>query len=196
MLGGELMEPSDLLSDELEQIYIMLDILEVMHDRLQKNLPINIHDLKKIVRFFNLFVHKVHNKKEEDIIFPLLKKYNDIQSSSIIKDIAAENSLGELYLEQIKKSISNYENGQIEAVDELKKNMKKYLNLEKSHVQKEELFVLPLCKKEIPQSEQSSILKAMSQHDDMDFGAGMHEKFHQAFEKVINKMKKEYYNQN
>ena len=190
------MEPSDIISEELEQIYTMLDILEVMHDRLQNNLPINLNDLKKIIRYFKVFVHKSHNKKEEDIVFPELKRCNSVASKDMVKELLSENSLGELYLKTLKEMINNYEKGDIGTKDEIMDTMRKYLKLEKNHVQKEELFILPLCKREISQRKNQEMLKAMIDHDNHDFGEGMHGKFHKAFSKVISSMQKEYFNSN
>jgi len=39
------MKPSDFLSDELDQIFCMLDILEVMHERLSQGQDVNLDDL-------------------------------------------------------------------------------------------------------------------------------------------------------
>lgn len=190
------MEPADLLAEELEQIYIMLDILEVMHARLQKGQTINIGDLKRIIHFFKVFAHKAHGKKEENIFFPLLKKYSQFQSSPIIEELMSENSLGEFYLETLKDAIEKYEKGDARAKDKMLGIMKKYLSLEKNHAQKEEIFFLPLCKREIPKQDYSSIFEAMKTHDNQQFGSNMHDKFHQAFAKVISKMKQHYFTSN
>ena len=48
------MKPSDFLSDELDQIFCMLDILEVMHERLSQGQDVNLDDLKRIIQYFKI----------------------------------------------------------------------------------------------------------------------------------------------
>ena len=78
---------SHLLHEELEQIYIMLDILEIMHNKLEQNQKINLNDLKKIINYFKIFLHKSHHFKEETILFPELKNIIESPTKHIIEEL-------------------------------------------------------------------------------------------------------------
>ncbi|MBH37860.1 hypothetical protein CL658_02385 [bacterium] len=196
MVFGGLMKPSDLLSDELDQIFCMLDILEVMHERLSQGKPVNLDDLKRIIQYFKIYANHAHNKKEETILFPELKRYSGFQSNDIINQLKSENSLAELYLTSLKHIIKDVKKGSIQAKEKLLTLLKKYLVLEKTHLHNEQIFVIPLCNQEIPEDKQQSLLNRFKEFDEKLFGHGMQHKFHKAFADVIANLQKSYYTKN
>lgn len=187
---------SHILHEELEQIYIMLDILEVMHNKLKKNEKINLNDLKKIINYFKIFLHKSHHTKEEKILFPELQNIIESPTKHILKELVIENSLGETYLNTLNNFLMQYKEGNRKAKENLLKTLKKYINLEKKHIQKEEIFIIPICKQKMNETKLNKIINEMNKNDDDIFGKGMHKKFPEAFKKVISKLKKEYYSKN
>ncbi|RAP27947.1 hypothetical protein DID78_05730 [Candidatus Marinamargulisbacteria bacterium SCGC AG-343-D04] len=191
--GGHLiMKPSHLLAEEIEQIYSMLDILEVMHEQLQNDQPVNLDDLSRIIHYFRVFVHICHNKKEQHIVFPELQKSGISMNMGIIKDMQSENQLAEFYIFALKKILKDVKKGDKVAEKKLKTMISKYLNLEKNHIQKEQLFVLPLCNQEISEEKQEKITAEFKLSDEYEFGSGMHHKFHEAFAKKIKSMQQHY----
>jgi len=190
------MKPSDLLSDELDQILCMLDILEVMHDRLARGEEINLHDLKRIIQFFKIFANRTHNKKEEKFLFPKLERHVKKQTYAIIDKLKSENSLAELYLTSLKNNLKEAEKGSLNAKNKLITLIKKYLVLEKTHLQNEQIFVIPLCNQEIPLEKQNQLLNEFQEYDEKLYGHGMQKKFHQAFRKAIDNLKQHYYTEN
>ncbi|MBA95704.1 MAG: hypothetical protein CMP21_08310 [Rickettsiales bacterium] len=190
------MKPSDLLSDELDQILCMLDILEVMHERLSQGKPVNLDDLKRIIQYFKIFANRTHNKKEEKILFPALRRHSGVQSNDIINQLKSENSLAELYLTSLKHIIKDVKKGSFQAKEKMLTLLKKYLVLEKTHLHNEQIFVIPLCNQEIPEDKQEKILKEFQAYDEKLFGHGMQRKFHKAFGKVIKNLQKHYYTDN
>ena len=147
------MKPAEFLSDELDQIFCMIDILEVMVGRLEQGKSVNLDDIKKLVHFFRVFTNQTHNKKEEEILFPEIKKDN-INNQQILDTMKSENSLAELYLNSLNNIIDDVKNGDGQAKNKMITLIKKYLILEKNHLQKEQIFVLPLCNQEIPKEKQ------------------------------------------
>jgi hemerythrin-like domain-containing protein len=189
------MKLSDLLSDELDQILSMLDILEVMHDRLSRGEDINLNDLKRIIQFFKIFANRTHNKKEEKFLFPQLQRFSE-QSHAIIDKLKSENSLAELYLRSLRSNLKNVQAGCPHAKNKLITLIKKYLVLEKTHLQNEQIFVIPLCNQEIPKEKQDQLLTEFNTYDEHLYGHGMQQKFHQAFRQAIDNLKKHYYTDN
>jgi hemerythrin-like domain-containing protein len=190
------MVPSDMLSEEIEHIYCMLDILEVMHSKLLDNQDVNLDDLRKVINFFHNFAHKSHNKKEENVLIPELKKHNNVYDNSLFKEIIMENHLAEFYITILKKLLKDVGHGDDCARAKLITMLKKYLTLEKKHVQKEEIYILPLCKQMLSKSKYNRIMTEFKLVDEAEFGSGMYSKFHDAFSQVISSMQKQYYTKN
>ena len=190
------MLPSDMLSDEIEQIYCMLDVLEVMHKKLKANENVNLNDLRKVINFFHNFAHKSHNKKEEDVLIPELNKQSNSMDKQLFKDMVKENHLAEYYISILRELVKDVSAGDETAKLKLITMIKKYIDLEKKHVQKEQIYIIPLCKEKLSKKKYNRILTEFKLVDESEFGSGMHSKFHSAFSKVINSMKKQYYTQN
>ncbi len=190
------MRPSDMLSDELDQIFSMLDILQVIYERLRDNQEVNLQDLKKVINFFRVFVHLSHNKKEENILFPEIEKSQDLNQKNIVQELRMENELTEFYMTLLKKLLLDIERGNLSAKEQMMKMMKKYHDLEKSHIQKEQIFVLPLCQQELSDTQKEDVVKQFKLSDEAKFGSGMHDKFHDAFSSIIHSMKEQYYSEN
>ncbi len=183
------MTPSDILSHEIDVINGMLEILCVMHQDLSQNKPVNLRDLKKVINFFRVYVHQSHNKKEQDILFPELEKYGISQNDGIIKDMVSENQLAEFYISALMKLLKDVENEPVHAKGKLVSLMEKYLTLEKNHLHKEQFFILPLCKQEVPEDKKDRLATEFNLSDESEFGAGMTAKFHDACEQLMNTMK-------
>ena len=190
------MEPSDMLSEELEQIYCMLDILEVIYTRLRDKKEVNLDDLRRVINFFHVFAHRSHNQKEEHVIIPELKKMNNFHDNAVFKEMINESHLAEFYIVILKKLIKDFHHGDERVRMKLITMIKKYLILEKEHVQKEEIYILPLCKQKISKQRYSRIMTEFKLLDEFEFGSGMQGKFHDAFSKVITNLKKQYYRDN
>ena len=190
------MKPSDLLSDELDQIFCMLDILEVMYNRLAEGKDVNLDDLKKIIQFFKIYANHTHNKKEEQILFPEIKRYSGLKSRDIINQLKSENSLAELYLTSLRNILKDVKNGSIQAKEKMITLLKKYLVLEKSHLHNEQIFVIPICNQDIPEEKQDLLLTKLKEFDEKLYGHGMQKKFHDAFSDVISNLQKSYYPEN
>lgn len=190
------MLPSEMLSEEIEHIYCMLDILEVMYSRLLANDDVNFDDLRKAINFFHNFAHKSHNKKEENVLIPELKKLNNVYDNSLFKEIIMENHLAEFYITILKKLVKDVGHGDEKARAKLIIMLKKYITLEKRHVQKEEIYVLPLCNQKLAENKYNKIMTEFRLVDEAEFGSGMYSKFHDAFSKVISNLKNQYYTEN
>jgi hemerythrin-like domain-containing protein len=186
------LKPSQILSEELDLISTMLDILTVMQQRMKNNEGVKHEDLKKIVNFIKIYVHECHNKKEKEVLFPELEKKHNAENESILKDIKNENKLTEFYISLLEKLIKEKESGQKSAEKKLITLMEKYIKLEKRHIQKEQFYVVPLCKQEIAEKNKEKLTNAFHECDDQTFGRGMHEKFHEAFDRIVHEMEKQY----
>lgn len=190
------MLPSDMLSDEIEQIYCMLDILEVMHSKLRADEDINLDDLRKVINFFHNFANKSHNKKESEVLIPELKKHSNSMDNALFSEILKENHLAEFYISILKRLIKDVSKGNEKAKARLIVMIKKYLDLEKKHIQKEQIYVLPLCKEKLSEQKYNRIMTEFRLVDESEFGSGMSSKFHTAFAQVISTMKAQYYTNN
>ena len=138
-------EPSDMLSEEIDDIMAMIDIFEVMLNKLQSNQEVNMNDLKKVINFFRVYVHMSHNKKEQLIVFPELEKSENLTHKELLKELTSEKHLSEFYIYALIKIFKHVLKGDAEQQQKLVTLMRKYITLEKKHVQKEKDNILPLC---------------------------------------------------
>ena len=66
--------PTDQLKAEHEKILILLGILKRICAKLEAKRDINPLYLGQVIEFMKIFVDKFHHGKEEDLLFPVMRK--------------------------------------------------------------------------------------------------------------------------
>jgi len=66
--------PTDQLKAEHEKILILLGILKRICAELEAKRDINLLYLGQVIEFIKIFVDKFHHGKEEDLLFPAMRK--------------------------------------------------------------------------------------------------------------------------
>jgi hemerythrin-like domain-containing protein len=169
------------LIDEHEGILFGLKILEKMANLLKGKEKVEVSDIKDMVEFFQLFADKCHHGKEEGFLFPAMEKYGIPRENGPIGQMLSEHVEGRKYIAQMADS----------AKDELRTDSfidaaRNYINLLRSHIDKENNVLFPLGDKKIPPNVQTELLESFEKYEEEIMGRGTHEKLHillSAFEK-------------
>jgi hemerythrin-like domain-containing protein len=173
---------SEDLIHEHDGILFGLNILERMIVKLKQNEEVELDHLKEIINFFGTFADKCHHGKEEGLLFPVMEKYGIPNQNGPIAQMLNEHIEGRNHIANMKVSIKeNFDKEQfIQAATG-------YVNLLRSHIEKENSILFPLGDKKIPEEEQKKLLEGFVTFEKDVMGEGVHESLHELlhnFEKI------------
>ena len=186
---------SDILSDELEMIYLILDVLLGIQRKLMNRDDVPYTDIKQVIYFLRVFVENCHNKKEKSILFPELQKNAITISEGLLEQMRSEKELSGLYTVAMETIIKENKVLTAEARDKLIVLINKYLKLIREHIHKEQFYILPILQQELPEATQDKILEEFKLSDEEAFGYESNQKFHKSFSKVFSVLQEKYDNQ-
>jgi hemerythrin-like domain-containing protein len=166
---------SEDLMNEHEGILFGLQILDKMAEQLGGNKHVEVNDYKEIVNFLKLFADKCHHGKEEGLLFPAMERAGITKEGGPIGQMLLEHNTGRKYVAEMADSIKE---DRIDA-EAFGSSAKKYIELLRSHIEKENKILFPMGDKRIPAAEQEKLIESFERFEEEVMGIGTHEKLHQ-----------------
>ncbi len=167
--------PTQNLIGEHKGILRMLQILEVVAQKLKAGADLPQSHLQRIVDFLSGFADKCHHGKEEGILIPeMLKGKTDTR---LVNEILGEHKTGRDLIRGMKESLVNYQPGNAEATH-FSLNASDYILLLREHIRKEDEILFPLADKQFDPAFQKSLSERFEAWEKDVVGAGVHEKYH------------------
>jgi hemerythrin-like domain-containing protein len=171
------------LIHEHKAIQIILEIIEKIREKMEKNEETNFKDINEILEFLKEFADKCHHGKEENILFPALEKIGMKNENGPIGIMLSQHNLGRDLIKKMQESIlfnPVNKTGFINAAEN-------YVYLMRVHINKENNILFPICDTELSASEQNDLLRRFEEHETKVIGAGRHEELHAMIEKFTKK---------
>lgn len=174
----------DDLKHEHEAILSALKILEKMVAASEgKERGELKEDVMSFVQFIKEFADKCHHGKEEGILFPVLKECGIPEKNGPLGVMLAEHAEGRKFIKKMEDSVAFTfdRSGFAAAADE-------YINLLRSHIQKENNVLFPMAEKAVESARLEKIYPLFEKHEEEVIGHGRHEELH----KLLKKLKSKY----
>ena len=172
------MKATSELIKEHEGITLMLNIMSKVSDNIQNNNGLNSEHVEKIIEFLKVFVDKCHHGKEEGILFPELVKKGFSQESGPIAVMLHEHTIGRGYIKEMSDHFRQYKTEKKDALGRVADDMRKYINLLTSHIQKENQVLFPRADRALPEDIQNQLYMRYEKLEEEVIGVGKHEEFH------------------
>jgi hemerythrin-like domain-containing protein len=176
---------SEDLMNEHEGILHGLTILEKMIALVESGKTGMQNDIASMIDFLKLFADKCHHGKEEGILFPAMEKNGIPKERGPIGQMLSEHEEGRKFIRGLSGSIAD---GKLNT-EAFIANGKGYIELLRSHIQKENTILFPMGDRAIPEDEQQQLLKAFENHEKTVMGEGIHEKLHAMLDEFSLKYK-------
>ena len=110
--------------------------------------------INRILELVTDLVEKIHHGKEENVLFPLMAKYNFKSDSLPIKFLLEEHDKGRKYVKAMKAAMEFYEENPGPIIE----NTKLYSNLLRQHIKKEDAL-FKAWDKSLKQEDQAKLLQ-------------------------------------
>ena len=170
------------LMNEHTGILFGLKILEQMVNKLKAKQDVEIADFKEMVNFLKLFADKCHHGKEEGFFFPALEAVGLQKDKDPLAQMYLEHIEGRKYIAQMTEATT----GSLEAHDFIQAATR-YLELLRSHINKEDTVIFPYGDKNIPADEQAQLLETFDKFEEEVMGAGTHDQLHELLHRFEQK---------
>jgi len=174
------------LKEEHHAVNLMLKIMDGMCMKIESGKEIKHEHLENVVEFVKVFVDKCHHTKEEEYLFPIMRRANVPGSTEIIDSLLEEHEHGRRSVDMIAGAVSV--NMDSEALSTIVKSSRDYIELLTQHINKEDNILFPLADKHLAEKVQENLLKSFEIVEIEKIGEGKHEEFH----KMLHNLKEIY----
>lgn len=178
------MKATNHLIKEHETVLKMIEILEAMAQKLDKDENVLAGDLEATLNFLRIFVDKCHHGKEENILFPKLVESGIPNEGGPVGMMLHEHVIGRGYIAGFAEGIDKYKEGDKTAKTEITENIRGYAELLTSHIFKENNVLYKMADMHLTVQEQTQLLADFEKLEDEVIGKGTHEEYHKLLERL------------
>ena len=179
------MNPINELLAEHEAVRTTLNILKRMGQDIDEAGRINHPEhLEQLFDFFSTFVDRCHHSKEEELLFPALEEVGVSRDGGPVGVMLKEHQQGRDLVAKMKTAVSQYLNGDTEAVKGFRQLVNDYTTLLDYHIDKENNVLFPLALKHLPESKLAELKKGFDRIETEKIGAGKHAAFHRMMDSL------------
>ncbi len=144
--------PTTVLREEHQLILKVLDALEQVLNKGSAVSAQNVEMLAKYASFFRLFADACHHGKEEDLLFPELEARGIPREGGPIGVMLAEHEQGRAFVRQMHEALPGARAGEAAAMDALVAAGRKYIDLLRRHIDKEENVLFNMADRVVDQT--------------------------------------------
>ena len=150
--------PTDQLKAEHEKIMILLDILQRICAELEAKRDINPLYLGQVIEFMKIFVDKFHHGKEEDLLFPAMRKAGGLRESGPIRELMIDHITGRSLARNMNLAAERYRKYDSGAPVRFVESAKSYISLLIEHIHKEDETYFPMAEKTLSEMQKKELL--------------------------------------
>lgn len=132
--------------------------------------------LGEIFYYIVSFVFRFHHPKEDFYLFSAVRARCP-QATDVLDELAEEHRRGDELIETCRKAFHAYQGGGTATFAALRAAAEAYLNLEVTHILKEEREIIPLAEKTLTAEDWLAINTAFTDHSDPLFGTDQSAQF-------------------
>ncbi len=171
-----------LLVDDHEMIERAMDVLK---KELMK-MPDKPHDsfvIRRAVDFLLEFGDRIHNRKEETVLFPLMVKHG-IPEDGPIRVMLMEHESERNLLAMMMTDISGLEKATVKEKEMFKQKGVEYLEIRANHIWKENDVLFNMGRQVFQEKENQYLMEEFDRISTSAYGESAHQKFTQMLEEV------------
>lgn len=152
------MVATEALKKDHRVIEKMLNVLEVVSNKIEHGEEISAENLKKASEFIRNFADNYHHGKEEDILFKTMEERGFPREGGPIAMMLVEHDEGRGYARAMAGGIEKYASGDSGAKKIIAENARNYAGLLAQHIQKEDSILYMMADNILPEALQRELL--------------------------------------
>jgi hemerythrin-like domain-containing protein len=172
------MQATEVLKHEHQVILHVLDAAEREARYIEAHDDVHGETVEKMVDFFRNFADRCHHAKEEDLLFVKMEERGIPTNTGPIAVMLEEHEMGRAHLKAIADARAAAEQGDAEALTEIKRHLLGYVALLRDHIYKEDNILYPLADEAMTEKDQEVLNEAFDRVESEEIGEGVHERYH------------------
>jgi hemerythrin-like domain-containing protein len=171
------MKPIEILMQEHRVIEIALGCLEAMVEKAGEEKRLEREPAEQIIDLIRNFADRCHHGKEEDRLFPAMVAKGVPSEGGPIGVMLMEHDMGREFVAQMANNIDKAANGDATSLQEFSEAAYGYINLLRSHIQKEDRILFPMADRIFDEDDQKKLLAEFAHVESDHMGSGTHERY-------------------
>lgn len=159
------MDATERLKEEHVQIARLLDILDVMSQRLETPWLVSADHLQDALELIRVWVSLCHFGKEELVLFPALEDAGLPPDNGPLPDLNLEHSAVRELEERLREAIVRFAAGDHQAAFDIQANARNYMGLLGQHITKENEMIFPLAEEYLESQDEGPLLAEYARFD-------------------------------
>lgn len=173
------MTSTEILKHEHKIILLVLGAAEREAKSIQDTGKLYSDRVPKMLDFFKNFADRCHHAKEEKLLFVKMQEKGIPKDSGPIAVMLKEHEEGRQRVKAIAEALPQAQKGAISAIVTVKDNLSAYVELLRTHIEKEDNVLYPMADRLFTTEDQQSLSEAFKKVETEEMGEGVHEKYHQ-----------------
>lgn len=167
---------SSILCDEHAAITAVLGYLDRAVGALEQAKGVDPAIFGDLLEFFTLFVGQCHHGKEEQLLFPTLRRSSEM--AVLIAELEREHGQGMALVDAYAAAVKGYAERGLQASGPLIAAARAYAAFLGRHIERENESLLPGASRLESPAEQADLVAAFERYEDDVMGTGTHERLH------------------
>ena len=166
--------PTDQLKAEHGKIMILLRILQGICAELEAKRDINPLYLGQVNEFMKIFVDKLHHGKEEDLLFPAMRKAGVRRQPGPIGELMIDHIKGRSLARDMNLAAVRHRKYDRGASAQFVESAKSYISLLSEHIRKEDEIYFPMAEKALSEMQKKELLESYEKFERTETGRKEH----------------------
>jgi branched-chain amino acid transport system ATP-binding protein len=143
----------------------------------------DLETLFSIVYYIRVFPDKLHHPKEEQFLFPALRRRRP-DSAPLVDELEQQHTEGERLRVELEQALRRCDQSWPNGYAELKDATRRYVNAQRRHIGTEERELLPLARECLSTQDWEGIQRAFAKNIDPLFGDNLETGFQSLFKRI------------
>jgi len=164
------MKATDLLRDDHQLIERMLAALAMATVQLEQGDSVRPGFFLGVVEFFEGFVHGLHYRREEGVLFAAMERAGAPRTAGPIGVAIREHGASRVATRTMRSAAERWQGGDESTRHDLADEARRYVSLLKQHIAREDQLLFPMAEDMIPESDHFQLLDGLMQLETGDRG--------------------------
>ncbi|MGD8375892.1 MAG: hemerythrin domain-containing protein [Acidobacteriota bacterium] len=182
------MRPTEILKDEHRVIESVLDCLEVLADRCERERSLDDETAARIIDFLRTFADRCHHGKEEAQLFPAMEARGYSPDAGPVAVMLLEHTRGRELIRAMDEARAGAAAGDDGACRRFTGNARAYLGLLREHIQKEDHCLFPMADQALTAEDQAALQEAFRRVEAEEIGADVPERYRRIAASLVERL--------
>jgi len=171
------MRPTEVLANEHRVIELVLDCLDAMAARSEREGSLDETSARQAIDFFRSFADRCHHGKEENQLFPLMELRGFDPNAGPTAVMRHEHVQGRGYIAEMERAVPGAASGEEAAHAQWLRAARGYSAMLREHIKKEDHCLFPMAEHGLSPADQEELARRFERVERDEIGPGVHERY-------------------